>query len=54
MKVIGENRETKQIDPEVSCKQFELVFDPSFAVVEVLSGNGIQSQEKAASDDASA
>lgn len=54
MKVIGENRETKQIDPEVSCKQFTLVFDPSFAVVEVLSGNGIKSQEKAASDDVSA
>ena len=53
MKVIGQDGEAKQINSEASCEQFELIFDPDFTMVEVLPGNGVEAEEKAASDDSS-
>jgi hypothetical protein len=39
MKVIRQDREAKQIDSELGRKKAELIFDPSFTMVEVFTGD---------------
>jgi len=48
MEVIGKNRYREQVNSEVRSLRFQLLFNPNLAVVEVLSRDGIESKEKAA------
>ena len=41
MKVVGENREGQEVDPEVCGQMFELIFDLDFLVVVVLVRNRV-------------
>jgi hypothetical protein len=50
MKVIGKNRVAQQIDPKASRHAMQSVLQPLFAMVEVLSGDWIVSQQKASAD----
>ena len=51
MKVIGEDAEPEQVDAELSGQAAEVVFDPDFAVVVILSGDRGVADENAVSDD---
>jgi hypothetical protein len=50
MKMVGEDGEAKQIDAKAGSQVLQTIFEPSFAMIEVLSGDGIVSQEEATSD----
>ena len=50
MEVIGEDAEAQQIDPEISSKMCQPLFEPLFSVVVVPSGNGITAHQKASPD----
>ena len=50
MKVIRKTRKGKQIDSKIRSQLSELVFQPSFAVIEVFSGELVVSQEITSAD----
>jgi hypothetical protein len=49
MNVILHQREREDINPKLGGLHFDLVFDPEFSMIEVLSGNGIITEEKTSS-----
>ena len=48
MEVIGKNRHRDLVNSKVCSLSFQLLFNPNLAMVEVLSGDGIESKKKAA------
>jgi len=46
-KIIKKNRHREQVNSEVLCLRFQLIFNPNLAMVEVLSGD-VESKKKAA------
>ena len=47
MEVNGKNRHREQVNSKVCSLCFQLIFNPNLAMVEVLSGDGIESKKKA-------
>ena len=50
MKVIRENREAQQIDPEVGGELLERLFDPDLSMIEVLPADLIIAHQETAPD----
>ena len=51
MKMIGENREPRKINSKAGSEAFQEIFDPRLAVIIVLPGDGIATEQKTAKDD---
>jgi hypothetical protein len=51
MEVIGHDGHRNQVNPEVGRLKFELIFDPDFAVIEVLVGDRVVSKKETPSHD---